>query len=53
MQIARAALEKADGNDEKFKRELKKLEPDLKLTYGPADKAVAVNRATSADTAGT
>ena len=50
MQIARAALEKADGNDEKFKRELKKLEPDLKLTYGPADKAVAVNRY-SADTA--
>ena len=35
MQIVRAALEKADSDAEKFKRELSRLVPEYNLTYGP------------------
>ncbi len=37
MQIVRAALDKADGDSEKFKRELNRLIPEMKLTYGPSE----------------
>lgn len=51
MQIVRAALDKVDGDAEKFKRELNKLVPELKLTYGPAadKKGVFFNRHTLAE----
>src|SRR5207237_10044385 len=44
MQIVRAALEKADGDAEKFKRELNKYVKELNLVYGPDNKGVYVNR---------
>ena len=36
MQVARAALEKAGSGSAEFKRELNRLVPEMKLTYGPA-----------------
>ena len=37
IRIARRALEKASGSKEHFKRDLAKLIPELKLTYGPPE----------------
>jgi hypothetical protein len=44
MQTVRAALEKADGDAEKYRRVLNKLVPELNLTYGPAKKDTYFNR---------
>jgi hypothetical protein len=44
MHALRIALEKADGDSEKFRRVLNKLVPEMNLTYGPAKKDMYFNR---------
>ncbi len=44
MQTLRLELEKADGDSEKYRRVLKKLVPEMNLTYGPPKKDTYYNR---------
>jgi hypothetical protein len=44
MQTLRTALEKADGNEHKYRRALNELVPKLNLIYGPAKKDVYLSR---------
>jgi hypothetical protein len=44
MQTLRAALEKADGDEHKYRRVLNELVPKLNLIYGPAKKDVYFSR---------